>query len=99
MADNCDAAMIVGSGTGGGDWANSAFLTGAAIVNITYLGCWEDNGERDLKNKVLDGHRVSSIEECTTACKKAGYKFAAIQAGGHDCFCDDGEYECMVYVL
>ncbi|EMC92658.1 hypothetical protein BAUCODRAFT_114446 [Baudoinia panamericana UAMH 10762] len=51
------------------------------------LGCFNDSvGARTLSNaQYLDS---MTIEECTSACAKAGYTFAGTEYGG-ECYCDN----------
>ncbi|CAD7968951.1 unnamed protein product [Amoebophrya sp. A25] len=55
-----------------------------------YVGCFEDNGDRDLPNLVMPvraktkGRMEATPESCDIWC--AEYKYFAIQAG-HECWC------------
>ncbi|KAI5360847.1 putative carbohydrate-binding WSC, glyoxal oxidase, galactose oxidase/kelch, beta-propeller [Septoria linicola] len=54
-------------------------------------GCYTDNvGGRSLRygQAVAGGGNNMSVEACTSACKKAGYKLAGVEYAA-ECFCDN----------
>jgi hypothetical protein len=57
------------------------------LDGFTYLGCYKDDGGRDLK----DGPGGSGGPFTPTICneKCAGYKYFGLQYGGYDCWCGD----------
>merc|ERR1719263_1763726 len=59
-------------------------------MGLTYLGCFADNGNRDLRNYISTN---ISPQECFKQARNRGYEFAAMQAGQH-CFGDNtvGKY-------
>ena len=49
------------------------------------LGCFNDDGSRDLPNEPI-ATSTMSIESCIAHCAGKGYAYAAVQFGSH-CFC------------
>jgi len=70
----------------GGPYANSVYSTG--IPPTSYLGCFTDEGTRDLQYLLYSGNTGASIEACVAGCASAGYTYAGSQDGSQ-CFCGD----------
>lgn len=49
-----------------------------------YVGCFNDDGNRDMNCK----YTHKNPAQCVAYCKTEGFRYAAIQAGYH-CFCDN----------
>lgn len=49
-----------------------------------YIGCYKDDRKRDFTRKI--GKNLS-IDRCKSACRSGGWKFAALQDHGKECFC------------
>ncbi len=57
----------------------------ATPVPARYLGCFKDEGDRDLQGKFWeDGHMTP--ERCLQSCSDAGYAYAGVQYASQ-CFC------------
>ncbi|MEI6209482.1 MAG: WSC domain-containing protein [Desulfuromonadales bacterium] len=57
-----------------------------------YLGCYKDEGRRDLKDKEWNDERMTP-ERCISSCRSGGYAYAGLQYSSY-CFCGDryGKY-------
>jgi len=73
----------------GAGWRNSVFnLEGIklkeyeheSIMGETYVGCYVDNGKRDLPKLIRDGY--GNYEKCFELAKANGMKFAGLQYSG-----------------
>lgn len=58
----------------------------AKVGNWTSLGCYSDGGPRTLTHGMAMAN-PTTIEECTSACFKAGYRFAGTEFAA-ECYCD-----------
>jgi hypothetical protein len=58
------------------------------VDGFTFVGCYRDNGNRDLPHGP-GGGRSYTPAQCNTACAAAGFKYFALQHGAADCWCDD----------
>lgn len=57
----------------------------AATAATGYLGCFKDQGKRDLDGHTFyDGKMTSQL--CVSTCRDKGFSYAATQYAGH-CFC------------
>ncbi len=57
----------------------------AAAAAAGYLGCFKDQGKRDLDGHTFyDGKMTAQL--CISACRAKGFSYAATQYAGH-CFC------------
>jgi len=57
----------------------------AVVAGASYLGCFKDQGKRDLDGHTFyDGKMTTQI--CVAACRNAGFAYAATQYAYH-CFC------------
>ncbi len=57
----------------------------AATAAAGYLGCFKDQGKRDLDGHTFyDGKMTSQL--CVSTCRDKGFSYAATQYAGH-CFC------------
>ena len=56
------------------------------VQDSQFIGCYNDDDNRDLKNYV--GDISSNVGECLTKCASAKYKYFSVQNGGQ-CFCDN----------
>ncbi|PAA61330.1 hypothetical protein BOX15_Mlig006903g1 [Macrostomum lignano] len=74
----------------GGRWRNSIYTTDITS-GMHYIGCFVDNGVRDLSH--LGGHGGMTINKCKNICKSRGYAFFGVQYADQ-CFCDNsyGKY-------
>ena len=45
------------------------------------MGCFQDNGQRDLPNIVENQSPVMTREYCSALCKFQNYQYAGLQAG------------------
>lgn len=78
----------------GAGWRNAVFSTGqASRVESTYLGCYVDDGSRDLRQGPrVYGHTSST---CNEAC--SGFSFFSLQNNGW-CACDNAYGSAAQYV-
>jgi len=57
----------------------------ATAVAANYIGCFKDQGKRDLDGHTFyDGKMTSQL--CVSTCRDKGFSYAATQYAGH-CFC------------
>jgi glucan endo-1,3-alpha-glucosidase len=92
--DNC-----WGNGTQkcGGPWRNSVYKVGAAPAAVaarpaagptgTYVGCFIDAGDRDLR-EAEKGDNGMSLQVCAENCRSHNFSYYAVQ-GGRDCLCSN----------
>ena len=52
-----------------------------------YIGCFQDDSDRDLEDGPGSNGRPHSVESCTVAC--SAYPYFALQNNGYYCFCGD----------
>ena len=64
----------------------------APTVVVTNVGCFRDQGNRDLDGMMLEA-RGMTTEACTRECAEWGYRFAGTE-NGNQCFCGNafGKY-------
>lgn len=60
-------------GTGGGGRA-------------TYMGCFKDDGDRDLVTNTYMSNHDMTVEMCVAYCRQKGYAYAGVQSTSQ-CFC------------
>eukprot|EP00392_Amoebophrya_sp_AT5.2_P019048 g19740.t1 len=53
-----------------------------AVGKAKYLGCFKDNGKRNLKRLAMRG---ATLESCKVACSH--YDYFALQGSRHECWC------------
>lgn len=62
---------------------------GRTVVNKpTYLGCFIDKPQRDLKSSVSTGTKPMTNQACINVCKAKGFRYAGTQFS-YQCFCDN----------
>ncbi|CAJ1970367.1 unnamed protein product [Cylindrotheca closterium] len=94
ISENCDTpCTAVDESNCGGEYANSAYFTGAAVAPVAdlednlYCGCMGDMVEpRDLEHQAP--HSDLGQNACIYYCRSKNYDFAGLQEG-KKCFCGD----------
>ena len=71
----------------GGGWRNDVYATGLEehAVGVSFLGCFRDNGHRDLP-VVHNANHETTKAYCLNFCKARGYRYFGLQAG-FQCTC------------
>ncbi|XP_014291324.1 uncharacterized protein [Halyomorpha halys] len=90
----------------GGSWRLAAYSVHPFVIPIeaegTYIGCYQDSGERLLNNFRIDFHEINNPKRCIHVCTSLGYLYAGTE-NGNECFCGNnkpsndkkkGENEC-----
>lgn len=65
--------------TCGGPYANDVYVSGV-------IGCFNDEGTRDLSYTLDSGSDSMTVDSCTSGCAELGYLYAGLQ-DGNQCFC------------
>ena len=75
---------------------NKKLFISALLISLleayTYIGCYRDSGNRDLKGYSFSSNAMQ-IDDCAFMCKRKGFKYMGLQYSSY-CFCgnDFGKY-------
>jgi hypothetical protein len=50
-------------------------------MHKAYMGCFADDGNRDLPTLVLSGSSIATIEYCSYLCYSQNFSYVGIQVG------------------